>query len=46
LPLPPLTATITDNVCAVVMLAGVGVTDTVGVVLVTVTGEELPEELL
>lgn len=31
MPLPPLTATVTDNACAVVMLVGFGVTVTVGV---------------
>jgi hypothetical protein len=30
-PLPPLTATVTDNACVVVMLVGFGVTVTVGI---------------
>jgi hypothetical protein len=40
LPLPPLTATVADSVCAVVMLDGLGVTVTVGVIFagaVTIT---------
>jgi hypothetical protein len=48
LPVPPLTATVTVKACAVVMLAGVGVTVTVGVVfagVVTVTGLD-PDALL
>jgi hypothetical protein len=36
LPVPPLTVTVTVNVCAVVMLDEPGVTITVGVVLFTV----------
>jgi hypothetical protein len=42
-PLPPLTTTVTDRACVVVMLDEDGVTPTVGVTLagfVTVTGED------
>jgi hypothetical protein len=48
LPLPPLTAIVTDNPCAVVILDASGVTVTVGVVFaatVTITEAE-PEALL
>jgi hypothetical protein len=48
LPVPPLTATVTERGCAVVMLEADGVTATVGVVFaatVTVT-DALPEALL
>jgi hypothetical protein len=48
LPLVALTVTATLNCCAVVMLAGVGTTVTVGVVFawVTVTAEEVPVAVL
>jgi hypothetical protein len=38
--------TVTDNVWAIVMLVGVGVTVTVGVYFVTVTAEDVPVALL
>jgi hypothetical protein len=41
-PFPPLTATVTVNPCTVVTLEHEGVTVTVGVVLDTVTAEEVP----
>lgn len=41
-PLPPVTAIVTLNPCAVVMLEDEGVTITAGVALVTVTSEETP----
>ena len=37
LPLPPLTVTVTESLCAVVMLVEAGVTVTVGVIFETVT---------
>jgi hypothetical protein len=40
-PLPPLTATVTDNACVVVMLDEPEVTVTAGVALVTVIGDEV-----
>jgi hypothetical protein len=43
---PPLTTTVTVNPCAAVMLDEDGVTVTVGVVLATVTAEDVPEALL
>jgi hypothetical protein len=48
LPVPPLTATVTVRVCAVVMLDEPGVTVTKGVVFacVTVTAEEVPVAVL
>lgn len=38
LPVPPLTATVTDNACAVVMLADEGVTATAGLTCCAVSG--------
>jgi hypothetical protein len=41
-PVPPLTATVTESDCVVVMLDEAGVAVTVGVALLTVTAPEVP----